>query len=158
MGQSSALCIQQRGIRILGSPYATLWIDCGSEGGESLSLIIRRGPSSPHVVGVDKHAPSCKLDTSATLVLSGSGKHECIVLFLVGRCSSAIALCLCSNRAATRGNIVKGQENSARPFRPFAGILQALGTPRNTSRLPYKEEVAGSNPASSTLGRWSQRA
>ena len=35
-----------------------------------------------------------------------------------------------------------------RPSRPFAGALQALETPRNTRRLPYKEEVAGSSPAS----------
>ena len=57
---------------------------------------------------------------------------------------------MCSNRAATRANILKTWEKHDRVISIFAGILQTLEVLSKVSHLPYKEGVAGSTPASPT--------
>jgi hypothetical protein len=80
--------------------------------------------SSPHVVGADKYALSCKLDCEMCLgraeasrpVLRGSAANKC-------RCNSVTVAYLCSNRAATWVTPLKAREKRLRKNHRFCSYF-----------------------------------
>ncbi len=69
------------------------------------------------------------------------------------RCKSRTVAYLCSNRAATRVNLLKDRKGDRVEIRLFAAILQTPERPSKVSRRLCTAEAKGSSPLGSTSER-----
>ena len=140
---------------ILRSTHVTLRIVCDSGGKICTEHDLSLKGSSPHIVGVDKYALSCELTCEMCLGKAEASRPVlCDSAANKRRCNPVTVAYPCSNRAATRVNLLK---TGGKRRRANTSICRYFVTREISSRLSDSlctAEVGGSNPPGSTPRRF----